>query len=325
VGLLEEDAPLEREIDVVYTWVDGAWPGYPEQLQKYARKGQDLNPNRYRDNLEIIKYSVRSLVEHVPFLRHLYIVATRPQMPSWLDTDAEGLSVVYHDEFFEPEDLPTFNSFAIVANLYRIAGVSRRFLYMEDDRLFGRRTELSDFVAPDGKLKICEKWAATDDAGGHRDESKSPWEAALAYSNHLLNERYGRRRRGSLHHNPLLIDKESFARFAASWPEAMRRTSASRFRSMYNIAPEHMYPHYLLHEGEARSVSKWRAYRDASYLGVENFSPIDFFGLWSLRLRRPKWYSLNDNFDERPNPRVVRMVKRFLERAYPTPSRFERR
>ncbi|MBW2698592.1 MAG: hypothetical protein JRE70_19065, partial [Deltaproteobacteria bacterium] len=50
-------APSEP-VDVVYTWVDGTWPGYPELLNQYSDKQQDLNPNRYRDNLDILKYSI---------------------------------------------------------------------------------------------------------------------------------------------------------------------------------------------------------------------------------------------------------------------------
>ena len=312
-------------VDVVYTWVDGAHPGYAELLGRYAGNDQDLNPNRYRDNLDVIKYSVRSLVKFAPWFRHLYIVATRPQVPDWLDTRAEGVSVVYHDEFFPPEDLPTFNSFAIVSNLYRIPGVSRRFLYLEDDRLFMRDTRVSDFITPDGLTKVYAKWARTDDASGYEDPGKSPWEGGLAYANHLLNQRYGTRRRGSTKHTPVFIDKELFARFVDEWREEIRHTSGSRFRAMYNIPPEHMYPYYLLYEKMAVMVPKWQAYRDVSYLGMENLSIIDICGLVHLWLRRPKWYSLNDNFGERPNPRVVRMAKRFLEATYPEPSRFELR
>ena len=49
------------EIDIVYTWVDDAWPGYQALLGRYASTRHDLNPNRYRDNLELLRYNLRSL------------------------------------------------------------------------------------------------------------------------------------------------------------------------------------------------------------------------------------------------------------------------
>lgn len=312
-------------IDVVYTWVDGDTPGYAELLQQYARRELDLNPNRFRDNLDILKYSLRSLERHAPWMRRLYLVTARPQVPAWLDLEAPGLTLLHHEDIFDPEDLPTFNSFAIVCNLYKIPGVSRRFLYMEDDRLLGRRTEPSDFLARDGRIRIYPKLAATDPGRLHESDRLSPWESALAYSNHLLDQRYGRSRRGSLHHAPLVIDTESFASFAAEWEREIERTTSSRFRSKYNVAPEHMYPYYLLHESRAVAEPKLRVYRDTSYLGLDNLWPLTYIGLRHLKLRRPKFFCLNDNFGEHPHPVSVRMARRFLEASYPEPSRFERR
>ena len=312
-------------MDVVYTWVDGETPGYAELLSQYARRKLDLNPNRFRDNLDILKYSLRSLERHAPWIHKLYLVTARPQVPRWLDPEAPGLTLLHHEEIFDPEHLPTFNSFAIVCNLYKIPGVSRRFLYMEDDRLLGRRIEPSDFFTPDERIKVYPKLGATDAGELHDSDDLSPWEAALAHSNHLLDQRYGRSRRGSLHHAPLVIDTASFARFAAEWKREIELTTSSRFRSKHNIAPEHMYPHHLLHESQAVSVPTLQVYRDSSYLGLDNLWPLTCIGLRHLRLRRPKFVCLNDNFGERPHPVSVRLTERFLEASYPEPSRFERR
>jgi hypothetical protein len=43
-----------------------------------------------------------------------------------------------------------------------------------------------------------------------------------------------------------------------------------------------------------------------------------------IRLLRPKLIACNDNFDESPNPAVVRAMRRFLEARYPEKSAFER-
>ena len=72
-------------------------------------------------------------------------------------------------------------------------------------------------------------------------------------------------------------------------------------------------------------VSKLQAFRDTSYLGLENISLVTGTGHLHLRVRRPKFYCLNDNFGEHPNPRCVRLVERFLQASYPEPSRFEKR
>jgi len=312
-------------VDAVYTWVDGSFPGYAELLQAHAESAHDRNPNRTRDNLDLLKYSLRSLERHAPWLRRVFLVTTRPQLPRWLDPGAPGLRLVHHDEIFEPRQLPTFNSFAIVASLHRISGLARRFLYLEDDRLFGRDTTLADFLTEDGRIKVYAKLSGTPAGARSADARLSPWNLALARSNLLLDRRHGPARRRSVKEFPLFVEQGSWEEFQLQWKEEIGHTLASRFRSMHDLAPEHLYPYHLLATSRAVRVPLLRAYRDVSYLGLGNSALATAIGLAWLRWRRPKLYCLNDNFGDRPNPRVVARVQRFLEGAYPEPSRFERR
>ncbi|MFC1791030.1 hypothetical protein ACFL0I_01010, partial [Gemmatimonadota bacterium] len=109
----------DDRVDVVYTWVDGASPGYADLLQEHATRPVDLNPNRYRDNLEMLRFSLRSMESHVPWRGKVHLVTMRPQLPVWLNLHAPDLRVVHHDLIFDPQDLPTFNSLAILSNLHR--------------------------------------------------------------------------------------------------------------------------------------------------------------------------------------------------------------
>jgi stealth protein CR2/Stealth-like protein len=310
-------------IDAVYTWVDGAWPGYQDRLREQALDKHDLNPNRYRDNLQILKYSLRSLAQHLPWVRQVYVVTCRPQSPAWLDPSQ--LRLVHHDVFMPASHLPTFNSFAIVANLHRIEGLSARFLYIEDDQLFGAPVEEADLFDPAGPPRIYFRWRNTAGPEKRHDIRISPWNRALAYSNHLLNERYGRKPRRAISHAPLAVDIESWRGMTACWPEAFGRTSASRFRATENVAPEHLYPHFLVEERRGIAMPPPAAMRVSAYHPVNNLVWFQRGGLARLRWQRPKFMCLNDDFGDRPNPRVVELVTRTLERWFPLRSRFEAR
>ena len=139
-------------IDLVYTWVDDSFPGYREQLLSYSNNSHDRNPNRTRDNLELLRYSLRSTEQYLPWVRNIYIVSCRPQIPEWLNTMADNITIVHHDEIMDEHHLPTFNSFAIVSCIHRIPGLSRYFLYVEDDMLFGRALSKKDFFDADGNI-----------------------------------------------------------------------------------------------------------------------------------------------------------------------------
>src|SRR3954468_19884392 len=168
--------PADEAIDVVDTWVDDAWPGYSDLLRQYAADRHDLNPNRTRDNLQVLKYSLRSVARFLPWARRIYLVTCRPQVPTWLNTAA--VRVVHHDEFMPREILPTFNSFAIVSNLHRLPGLARRFVYVEDDRLFGRRVGVEDFFDARGRVRVYEALRGTP-RGGARLGDASPSNLAL--------------------------------------------------------------------------------------------------------------------------------------------------
>jgi hypothetical protein len=303
--------------------VDDAWPGYRELLHARAASRHDLNPNRYRDNLDLLRYNLRSLERFVPWARRVFLVTCRPQVPSWLDTTT--VTVVHHDQFMAAETLPTFNSFAIVSQLHRLPGLSRRFVYVEDDRLFGAPVGLSDLFHTDGRPLVYLKWRHTMDPGRRKDARLSPWNRALAYSNHLLNTRYGARRRPTVSHAPLPIDMDSWQAMIATWPDAFAHTAASPFRDTGNVAPEHLYPHYLLEERLGVPASRGASLRRTAYHPLNNVTLLQRASFARLRLQQPMFVCFNDNYGDSPSPAAVAIAREFLERWLPTPSRFELR
>lgn len=308
-------------IDAVYTWVDGTWPGYETLLRQHARGRHDLNPNRYRDNLSLLKYSLRSLERFAPWIRRVAVVTCRPQRPAWLNPSAVRL--VHHDEFMPAEVLPTFNSFAIVSALGCIPDLSRRFIYIEDDRLFLAPVVPGDFFDSGGRPRVVLERRHAVDPGRANDERLSPWNRALAYSNRLLGAAYGRRRRRTIGHTPLAIDRIEWQRMLDTWPEAFACTLSSRFRATGNVAPEHLYPHMLLEQRRAETIEGFARWRLTAYHPLNNVPLFQRANLARLDWQRPKFLCMNDNFGDRPHPGSVALVARALDRWLPSPSRFE--
>ena len=124
---------------------------------------------------------------------------------------------------------------------------------------------------------------------------------------------------------PLLTDVALWRETAAAWPETFRFTSASRFRTIGNVPTDYLYVQHAALESKAVLRSFREALRVSEYHGLENWLPLQQLAFRYLAWRRPNVYCLNDNFGEAPNPRVVALVRRWLEEQYPVPSRFERR
>ena len=121
------------EVDVVYTWVNGSDPVHRKLMTKYGGGGWD---GGYRD-YGVIRYSIRSVEKFMPWVRNIIIV-TNGQVPNWANTSSPKLRIVSHDQIFQnKDDLPTFNSNAIEANLHNIPGLAPCFLYLNDDMFVG--------------------------------------------------------------------------------------------------------------------------------------------------------------------------------------------
>lgn len=129
-------------IDAVITWVDGNAPSHRALRAQYmAQNSAPLNlnasnPHRWESSDEIY-YCLLSIHNHAPWVRHIWIVVDRTapdfsQLPAGLKAK---LRIVLHEEIFEgyTNVLPTFNSLAIESVLWRIDGLSERFLYFNDD------------------------------------------------------------------------------------------------------------------------------------------------------------------------------------------------
>jgi len=307
-------------IDVAYTWVDDRSPGYLDQLRSYARSPHDLNPNRTRDNLELLRYSLRSLALYAPWVRNVHLFTCRPQVPRWLDTRHPRLRITHHEEVMEPRLVPTFSSFAIVLHLHRLPGLSRRFLYLEDDMLLGVRVTPGDFIDGDNRLRVYPRLAGTTHEAREHD---SPWTAALANANRMLDQRFGPARRW-VSHFPLAVDIGLWEDMLAEWPEALGATRSNRFRSHGDVAPEFLYLHYARSRGRASAASLIQSYRQAFYFPLENRLAQMRLQRAAAEVLRPKFITMNDNFGERAEPRVETYLRGLLERWFPEPSPFER-
>ena len=197
IGKLDLESDLAYgPIDVVYTWVNGSDPVWIVKKDLWSAKSVDnatklanitlafnqnetnssvsdenddtMSQNRYRDSSEL-RYSLRSLVVNAPWIRRIFLV-TDNQVPSWLNLETEFLTVVSHEEIFlNKSHLPVFSSPAIEAHLHRIPGLSKKFIYFNDDVFLGSPVLPEDFVSIRGVQRFYMSWDVPKCAPGCSD------------------------------------------------------------------------------------------------------------------------------------------------------------
>lgn len=151
----------QEPIDAVYTWVNGSEESFQKIKALFANSGNyNLSHNglnRYVDRNEL-KYSLRSLEKFAPWIRNVYLV-TNGQVPHWLNLTHPRIRLITHrDIFTNLSHLPTFSSSAIETHLHRIPGLSKRFIYFNDDVLLTGPVYPSDFFLPNEGIKIRLSW-----------------------------------------------------------------------------------------------------------------------------------------------------------------------
>jgi hypothetical protein len=299
--------PAPAPIDAVYTWVDGSRPDYRALLERYSGRPRDLNPERFRDPFDLLRYSLRSLALHAPWVRHVYLFTCRPQVPAWLRLDHPRLRIVHHDEVgADPATLPTFNSNVIESYLHLLPGISDRFLYLNDDYLLGAPIAPGDFFTSSGRLKVFGTLIG-----------------------HPLRSRVYERQRisfGLVEHGPTLVDRAEWAAMQTNAPVEFARLRTHRFRQPDDLRPDRLYRwHLLTHRRDhAAAVPFWSYLPQAAFIKITSDLPR-FERAAARLLRSPrKFICLNDDQGPVPNPAVIAATRALLATLYPAPGPFER-
>lgn len=150
-----ESGASESDIDVVITWVNGDDPVHRYRSKKALAKMNRTKisktskaKRRFSDNEEL-KYCLRSIYNHAPWVRRIWLV-TDLQFPSYLrfwKALSSGIVVVSHKQIFsgKEKNLPTFNSLSIESMLWRIPGLTENFIYFNDDTFLAGKVNKSEF------------------------------------------------------------------------------------------------------------------------------------------------------------------------------------
>ena len=312
-------------IDAVYTWVDAADDAWRERMER-ARQQEvgpaarlDTRRRRYRNHDEL-RYSLRSLERHVPWTRNIYLITDR-QRPAWLRRETGRIHLVSHQEIFpDPACLPTFNSNAIEMNLHRIPGLSRRFLYLNDDFFLCRPCRQEDFLQGDHTVFYCD--------GLHLDERDlrptDPGDRSCAQTLALMESWLGRRTLEWMPaHAPQLYDKEVLAELDQRFAKDFNRTRAAPFRSADDFVLRIAYGALLAARGHQIRKLRWggRAY---SFICLQGNAWRRLRDFLHISLTRPKFLCLNDDLGAgRHATAITWMLRTFLNYQFTQPTPFE--
>lgn len=244
------------DIDLVYLWVDGNDPKWIAKRNACvgAPTGSGEHCEGRYANHDELKYSLRSAEMYAPWLRKIFIV-TDGQTPAWLDTSNPKVQIVDHRQIMPEECLPCFNSTVIEHFIARIPGLAEHFLFANDDMLFNRPVQPSDFFAADGlpivrfnrrPMRRLTLWLKEHVLRKKRNNYlQIIHNAALA-----VQRRYGKYIGHKTHHNIDAYLKSDYERTRQEFADDLAPTLGNHVRATNDIQ-RHLYTYVALLRGRA--------------------------------------------------------------------------
>ncbi len=244
---------IKQPVDAVITWVDGNDPVLKikrrlalDTCKRISTTTVDagMAPTRFQDNGEL-EYCIRSIRRNANWIRKIFIV-TDDQAPAFLTPETQasyGIELINHTDIFISYEwaLPTFNTRTIESALWRIPGISSRFLYFNDDFFLNRPVLPSDFFR--GENVVCRgRWKRIRTPGRLRLRLETFLNRALkrilgiSRTMHLLQQMKSARMAGMksyyyrIPHVPHPVRTETLRKFFERNPDAFERNIQFQFR-----------------------------------------------------------------------------------------------
>ena len=113
-----------------------------------------INEKRKENDMEELRYSIRSILKYIPWIRKIFIVMPNKKVRYFKPIEEIKDKFVY----IKDKDLigfDTMNSAPIQFNLFKLEkyGISENFIYMDDNYFIGGDLKKTDFFYYDDKLK----------------------------------------------------------------------------------------------------------------------------------------------------------------------------
>jgi len=316
----------KQPIDIVYLWVDGSDPVWRHKRQQaYARwvlqhpdelAAHGNAAGRYRDNGEL-RFNLRALEKFFPHHGHIYIV-TDGQTPAWLRS-SRRVSIVDHRALLARSAPLVFDSGHIESYLHHIAGLSERFIYLNDDVFFGAPVDPAWWF--EDRLKVFMEPVLIPDY-----DALQPHETALVNasirSGQWLAQRYPHYRHVSriYAHTPRAMLKSAMhelEHLARDWFAQVRSTEFRSWR-IPSIVPD-LAPRWMVQRGYAEQLVL-----NPLHISTGDAHAVQQFDALLNDFGTLPFFCLNDTCDEaHPDDPRLQRIARTLEQLLPEPSSFE--
>ena len=240
-------------VDAVITWVNGNDQKHRLKREYYLNKNIDtkasenISDTRFASNHEI-NYCVLSILKYASWIDKIYIVTDNQTPLIFEDVSkfyphrVKDIIMIDHIQIFpkEIDALPNFNSTSIESCLWRIPGLSDRFIYFNDDFFLLQPMTVEDFFIDQRPVLRGEKSLAPFLKIAFLKLKKRYWSTLRINKKNRYSFQVGQYRGAKLvqnglsfwmhHHTPYPLNKNVLKKFYSEHKQVFLQNISFRFR-----------------------------------------------------------------------------------------------
>ncbi len=234
----------DTPVDAVIIWVDGNDPVLNAKRAQWAPEGALENDNqggrtRYADCGEI-HWCVRSIRRFAPWIRRIFIL-TDGQDPH-IEDGAVPVQIIDHKDVFRGMEqyLPVFNATAIESMIWRIPGLSERFIYFNDDFFIAKPVSPADFFTDEGVVCYARPFSVPLERvlkRLHRDKTHFSFKGMMYNTARLTGES---KRFWRYDHTPRGLLRSFYEQCFSEHPQWLEQNLRFRFRDPAQFSMEEL-------------------------------------------------------------------------------------
>jgi hypothetical protein len=343
-GYLEPEWEWARNVSIVFTWVNGTDPAQiARKSEVFGRPAKADNRDRDMDEL---RYSIRSIVQYMPWHTGTIYIVSPGQVPDWIDTSnplwGTRIRVVDQAEILPAAASPTFNSNLIEFYLDRIPNLTNHFIQFNDDYFLAGPVYPHDYFTVDGRVRFFKtpmKVSVTREVADERFAKfpKRPiwldqWQHSFYHTSASLKEVFRNDKLAfqNPQHAPYAWRREFFAPVRFAFREYIEPMYPHKVRDPKDVVPPVAHQTYVEqlanfegsyfeHVGptECKRFIKFFKLTDDSAHNAEVFEDI-------RTSQGLLFYNINDDMAaSSPSTTAQDALAAFMTERYPFPSAFE--
>lgn len=340
------------KIDIVIPWVDPLdkiWQEDKERFSPMCNQYKSNDEKFFRD-WNTLKYLFRSIEVNMSWINNIHFL-TYGHIPKWINTEHPKLKIQIHSSFFKKDHaFPVFSSDAIEMNLSNIPELTNKFIYFNDDEIVVKPVDQSRFfqnglpvdcllqdlprggwlyrllrtkdVYPD----ICKNCLAPLNSLLSKSElnkkDKNYFFSPSYYYKDRIKNRFFNLYKNYLwikpNHTPQPLLKSTILKCEQLFPQIIRDTANSRFRSKNDIC-HYLFRNYNLIMGEFKPFN----YKDSHCIVLSDYihsiKEIDNIDNYTfVCINDSEFLSHKDYLIIKP------LLEKKLKHLFPTKSSFEK-